>query len=64
MASERRLWQKPSLTVLVRMEPTEAVLVTCKWTSWPFITGPGTRQTRCRGTATNCSGNCQNRVAS
>ena len=33
MTAKRKIWQKPTLIVLVRGEPAEAVLLACKYTS-------------------------------
>jgi hypothetical protein len=43
--TEKKLWQKPGLIVLVRSQPEEAVLATCKYSS---KSGPSTGYNGCQ----------------
>jgi hypothetical protein len=62
MPTTQKSWQKPSLVVLVRTEPTEAVMQTCKSTTTPRWSGQSTWRNNCRNwTGSSCSGTCNTR---
>ena len=58
---QKKLWQAPTLIVLVRNYPAESVLVTCKFTGVRPLSSSNTTQTGCRAKtgnrcpATQCS---------
>ncbi len=63
MTGAKKIWQRPEMTVLVRSNPEEAVLQTCKTTT---INGPDTpsEQQQCyradnEGWPQNCAFNTQ-----
>jgi hypothetical protein len=62
--TQRKQWQKPELTVLVRSKPEEAVLTTCKLNTNSELTHPSSVATHCSTPLGVCGSQCSSLVGS